>query len=85
MVLLMNKIRVGGGHRLDFVTHMQLGVVTKQRVRIGYVYEFPMEGYSYNLPGLIHEFRAVFDLFRGNEPDDSRPAVIWKNQYVIIL
>jgi type IX secretion system PorP/SprF family membrane protein len=75
-VLLMNKIWVGGGHRLDFATNMQLGVVTK-RMRIGYVYEFPMGGYSYNLPGQIHEFTAVFSLFRDNEPDDSRPVIMW--------
>ena len=75
-VLLMNKIWVGGGHRIDFATNMQAGVVTK-RVRIGYVYEFSMGGNYYNLPGQIHEFTAVLSLFRDNEPNDSRQVIMW--------
>lgn len=74
-VLLMNKIWVGGGHRIDFATNLQVGVLTN-KLRIGYVYEFPMGG-SYQLPGQIHEFSAVFNLFRDNQPTEKRPVSMW--------
>jgi len=73
--LLMDRIWLGFGHRLDYATNAQFGVVTK-RLRIGYVYEFPNGG-GYNLPGNTHEFIAVFNLFRDNVRIDSQPVVMW--------
>ncbi len=62
--LLMNKVWLGLGHRVNFASNLQLGVLT-DRLRIGYVYEFP-QGRSYLLPGQTHEFTVVFNLFGAN-------------------
>lgn len=73
--LLMDRLWLGFGHRIDYATNAQMGIVTN-RLRIGYVYEFPM-GSSYNLPGNTHEFTAVFSLFRDNVRTDPQQVVMW--------
>ncbi|WP_339707443.1 type IX secretion system membrane protein PorP/SprF [Algoriphagus aquimarinus] len=73
--LLMDRIWLGIGHRIDYATNAQLGILTK-RLRLGYVYEFPTGG-RYNLPGNTHEFTAVFNLFRDNVRTDSQQVVMW--------
>lgn len=73
--LLMDRLWLGLGHRIDYATNAQLGVITN-RLRIGYVYEFPNGG-AYNLPGNTHEFTAVFNLFRDNVRTDSQQVVMW--------
>ncbi|RAI88306.1 PorP/SprF family type IX secretion system membrane protein [Algoriphagus yeomjeoni] len=73
--LMMDRIWLGIGHRIDYATNAQFGVVTN-RLRVGYVYEFPTGG-SYNLPGNTHEFTAVFNLFRDNVRTDSQQVVMW--------
>lgn len=73
--LLMDRIWFGIGHRIDYATNAQVGVLTN-RLRIGYVYEFPNSS-SYNLPGNTHEFTAVFNLFRDNIRTDSGQVVMW--------
>ncbi|WP_339869630.1 type IX secretion system membrane protein PorP/SprF [uncultured Algoriphagus sp.] len=65
----------GLGHRIDYATNAQLGVITNS-LRIGYVYEFPNAS-SYNLPSNTHEFTAVFNLFRDNVRTYSRQVVMW--------
>lgn len=60
--LLMNRVWVGMGHRINSATNLQVGVLT-ERIRVGYLYEFPMGG-GYSLPGNTHEFTAIFDLFQ---------------------
>ncbi|MEB2779836.1 type IX secretion system membrane protein PorP/SprF [Algoriphagus sp. C2-6-M1] len=74
-VLMMDRIWLGLGHRIDYATNAQLGIVTN-RLRIGYVYEFPTGG-GYNLPGNTHEFTAVFNLFRDNVRTDAQQVVMW--------
>ncbi|MEB2785089.1 PorP/SprF family type IX secretion system membrane protein [Algoriphagus persicinus] len=74
-VLMMDRIWLGLGHRVDNATNAQLGIVTN-RLRIGYVYEFPTGG-GYNLPGNTHEFTAVFNLFRDNVRTDAQQVVMW--------
>ncbi len=74
-VLLMDRIWIGGGHRIDYANNLQFGVVTR-RLKIGYIYEFP-EGRSYLLPGQTHEFTAVFSLFRDNVRRDTKDIIIW--------
>ncbi|WP_192349315.1 type IX secretion system membrane protein PorP/SprF [Algoriphagus sp. Y33] len=73
--LLVDRLWFGIGHRIDYATNAQLGIVTK-RLRIGYLYEFP-NATSYNLPGNTHEFTAVFSLFRDNVRTDPRQVVMW--------
>ncbi|TXE06929.1 type IX secretion system membrane protein PorP/SprF [Algoriphagus aquimarinus] len=73
--VLMDKLWLGIGHRMDYATNAQAGIVTK-RLRIGYLYEFPNGG-SYNFPGNTHEFTAVFNLFRDNVRTDSQPVIMW--------
>jgi type IX secretion system PorP/SprF family membrane protein len=73
--LLMDRLWLGLGHRIDYATNAQLGIVTN-RLRIGYVYEFPNGG-GYNLPGNTHEFTAVFSLFRNNLRTDSQEVLMW--------
>ncbi|WP_339864449.1 type IX secretion system membrane protein PorP/SprF [uncultured Algoriphagus sp.] len=73
--LMMDRLWLGLGHRIDYATNAQLGVVTN-RLRIGYVYEFPNAN-SYNLPGNTHEFTAIFNLFRDNVRTDSQQVVMW--------
>lgn len=62
--LLMDKVWVGAGHRVDYASNLQVGFLT-QRMKIGYLYEFPM-GRSYLLPGSTHEFTVALNLFRDN-------------------
>lgn len=62
--LLMDKVWVGAGHRVDFASNLQVGFLT-QRMKIGYLYEFPM-GRSYLLPGSTHEFTVALNLFKDN-------------------
>jgi type IX secretion system PorP/SprF family membrane protein len=73
--LFMDRIWLGMGHRVDYATSAQIGVVTK-RLRLGYVYEFPLGG-NYQLRGNTHEFTAVFNLFRDNEQTSAQPVPIW--------
>lgn len=73
--LMMDRFWLGLGHRIDYATNAQMGVLTK-RLRIGYVYEFP-NAKSYNLPGNTHEFTAVFNLFRDNERSNPQEVVMW--------
>lgn len=73
--LLMDRLWLGVGHRINLATNFQLGVLTK-RLRLGYLYEFPMGG-GYNLPGNTHEFTAVFNLFRDNTRRTDQEVLIW--------
>lgn len=75
--LLMDKIWVGAGHRFEYANNLQIGVLTK-RLRIGYVYEFPLKG-TYLLANSTHEFTAILNLFRDNERNNVRPndVLIW--------
>lgn len=62
--LLMDKVWVGAGHRLDYASNVNMGFLTP-KMRIGYLYEFPM-GRSYLLPGSTHEFTVTLNLFKSN-------------------
>ncbi|MHA7128114.1 PorP/SprF family type IX secretion system membrane protein [Algoriphagus namhaensis] len=74
-VLLMDRVWIGGGHRLDYASNLQFGVLT-DRVRVGYVFEFPVAR-SYQLPGRIHEFTAVLNLFKKDSRDKRDIIPIW--------
>jgi type IX secretion system PorP/SprF family membrane protein len=74
-VLLMDRVWVGGGHRFDYASNLQFGILTG-RVRVGYVFEFPVAR-SYQLPGRIHEFTAVFSLFGKDDRDSRNEIPIW--------
>ncbi|MBN3518965.1 type IX secretion system membrane protein PorP/SprF [Algoriphagus lutimaris] len=73
--LLMDRVWVGMGHRINYATNAQLGILTN-RLRIGYLYEFSTGG-AYNLPGNTHEFTAVFNLFRDNNRRSDNQVLIW--------
>ncbi len=73
--LLMDRLWLGVGHRVNYATNAQLGILTK-RVRIGYLYEFSTGG-GYNLPGNTHEFTAAFNLFRDNTRRTANEVLIW--------
>ncbi|MCH7411546.1 type IX secretion system membrane protein PorP/SprF [Belliella sp. DSM 111904] len=74
-VLMMDRIWLGGGHRIDYANNFQLGVLFPM-IRIGYVYELPMNK-SYLLPNTTHEFLAVIPLFKKNIRSDSKEVLIW--------
>lgn len=73
--LLMDRVWLGFGHRFDYATNAQVGIMTN-RFRLGYVYEFPIAS-RYNLRGNTHEFSAVFNLFRDNIRTGSRQVMMW--------
>jgi type IX secretion system PorP/SprF family membrane protein len=74
-VLMMDRLWLGLGHRFDYATNAQVGFLTG-RLRLGYVYEFPMAN-SYLLPGGIHEFTVALNLFRNNVRTDSKEVLMW--------
>ncbi|MBD3627772.1 type IX secretion system membrane protein PorP/SprF [Cyclobacterium sp.] len=73
--LLMDKIWIGGGHRFDYASNLQFGVLF-DRIRLGYIFEFPANR-SYLLPGQTHEFALVYHLFRKNEKGPDDKVNIW--------
>jgi type IX secretion system PorP/SprF family membrane protein len=75
--LLMDKLWIGAGHRLDYASNLQFGILAN-RMRMGYVYEFPM-GKRYLLPGSTHEFTLVLNLFGENTGNKSSKdgVLIW--------
>ncbi|MBS4040891.1 MAG: type IX secretion system membrane protein PorP/SprF [Flavobacteriales bacterium] len=74
-LLMMDRFWLGMGHRVDYATNVQLGFITG-KLRLGYVYEFPMAE-SYLLPGGIHEFTLALNLFRPNERRTRDEMIIW--------
>lgn len=74
-VLMMDRIWFGVGHRIDYATNAQIGFLAG-KLRLGYVYEFPMAN-SYLLPGGVHEFSVALNLFRSNERRAKDEALIW--------
>jgi type IX secretion system PorP/SprF family membrane protein len=75
--LLMDKLWIGAGHRLDYASNLQFGFLAN-RMRMGYVYEFPM-GKRYLLPGSTHEFTLVLNLFGEKTSNKSSKdgVLIW--------
>jgi type IX secretion system PorP/SprF family membrane protein len=74
-VLMMDRIWLGLGHRFDYATNAQVGFLVG-RLRLGYVYEFPMAN-SFLLPGGIHEFTVMLNLFRSYERRTPDEVLIW--------
>jgi type IX secretion system PorP/SprF family membrane protein len=74
-VLMMDRLWLGMGHRFDYATNAQVGFLAG-RLRLGYVYEFPMAS-SYLLPGGIHEFTVALNLFRSYDRRTSDEVLIW--------
>lgn len=74
-VLMMDKIWLGVGHRVNYANNFQFGVLLPM-MRIGYVYELPMNK-SYLLPNTTHEFLAVIPLFKKNIREDKKEVLIW--------
>ncbi|PZV82155.1 type IX secretion system PorP/SprF family membrane protein [Algoriphagus aquaeductus] len=74
-LLMMDRFWIGMGHRFDYASNVQAGILTG-KLRIGYVYEFPMVG-SYLLPGGIHEFTVALNLFRFNERQSKDDVIMW--------
>jgi type IX secretion system PorP/SprF family membrane protein len=74
-MLMMDRFWIGVGHRVNYANNAQVGFLTK-KLRLGYVYEFPMIG-SYLLPGGIHEFSIALNLFRNNERKTRDEVIMW--------
>jgi type IX secretion system PorP/SprF family membrane protein len=74
-LLMMDHFWLGVGHRVDYASNVQVGFLTG-KLRLGYVYEFPMAE-SYLLPGGIHEFSLALNLFRTNERRTRDEVMIW--------
>lgn len=68
-LLLMDKLWIGGGHRLNYANSYQLGVLF-EGFRLGYVYEAPMVK-SYLLPNATHELMLVYHLFGSPEKKEN--------------
>ncbi|WP_375586417.1 type IX secretion system membrane protein PorP/SprF [Cyclobacterium xiamenense] len=73
--LLGNRIWIGGGHRFDYASNLQFGVLF-DKIRMGYVYEFPSNR-SYLLPGQTHEFALIYKLFGSYEKSTGNAPAIW--------
>lgn len=73
--ILMDKIWVGAGHRVDYANNFQFGIIFPS-LRVGYVYEMPSVR-AYLLPNTTHEFLAVFPIFRKNIRADKDEVLIW--------
>ncbi|WP_154859499.1 type IX secretion system membrane protein PorP/SprF [Cyclobacterium xiamenense] len=73
-VLLQDRVWVGLGHRVNDASHLQFGVIANG-LRLGYIYEFPLSQ-GYRLPGRIHEFTAVLQLF-GQRNEGREMPTIW--------
>jgi type IX secretion system PorP/SprF family membrane protein len=73
--LLGNKLWIGGGHRFDYASNLQFGVLF-DKFRLGYIYEFPSNR-SYLLPGQTHEFALVYHLFGNKDQSTNEELVIW--------
>lgn len=74
-LLMMDRLWIGLGHRINYATNAQIGFLAG-KLRLGYVYEFPMAE-SYLLSGGIHEFTLALNLFRPNERRFRDEALIW--------
>lgn len=74
-LLMMDRFWIGLGHRVNYANSAQVGFLTN-KLRLGYVYEFPMIG-SYLLPGGIHEFTVALNLFRTNERQTRDQVIVW--------
>lgn len=74
-LLMMDKLWIGVGHRIDYATNAQVGFLAG-KLRLGYVYEFAMAD-SYLLPGGVHEFTLALNLFRPNERRTKDEVLIW--------
>ncbi|NHE59395.1 PorP/SprF family type IX secretion system membrane protein [Cyclobacterium plantarum] len=68
-LLLMDKLWIGGGHRVNYANSYQLGVLF-EGFRLGYVYETPMVK-SYLLPNATHELMLVYHLFGSPEKKEN--------------
>jgi type IX secretion system PorP/SprF family membrane protein len=74
-LLMMDRLWIGVGHRIDYATNAQIGFLAG-KLRLGYVYEFAMAN-SYLLPGGVHEFTLALNMFRLNERRSREEALIW--------
>lgn len=74
-LLLKDRFWLGIGHRFEYATNAQMGLVFG-KMKLGYVYEFPV-AQSYLLPGGIHEFSLMLNLFRPNVRRSPEEVVIW--------
>lgn len=73
--LLMDKLWIGAGHRVNYANNFQLGFLLN-KLSIGYVYETPMNK-SYLLPNTTHEFMASINLFKVNTRKKPNEVLIW--------
>ena len=73
--LLMDKLWIGAGHRINYANNFQLGFLLN-KLSFGYVYETPMNR-SYLLPNNTHEFMASINLFKSNSRSNSKEVLIW--------
>jgi type IX secretion system PorP/SprF family membrane protein len=64
-LLLLDKLWVGGGHRVNYANSAQLGLLIGKK-RLGYVYEWPISK-SYLVPNSTHEFMLSLPLFKKHE------------------
>jgi type IX secretion system PorP/SprF family membrane protein len=74
-VLMMDKMWLGLGHRVNYANNFQVGFLFPM-VRFGYVYELPISR-SFLLPNTTHEFLAVIPLFRKNLRESVNEVLIW--------
>lgn len=73
--LLMEKVWVGVGHRIDYAFNMQLGYAMP-KFKFGYAYEMPVSG-SYLIPNPTHEFMLSYYLFRKSDSMRKVGDLIW--------
>jgi hypothetical protein len=69
--LFYDKVWIGGGHRVDYASHIQLGFIM-DKLNFGYLYEFPRQK-SYLLPNPTHEMMISLKLFKR----DTEGLSIW--------
>ncbi|MBT0813090.1 PorP/SprF family type IX secretion system membrane protein [Litoribacter ruber] len=74
--LFMNRLWLGGGHRLNYANNFQAGFVM-QNLQLGYIYELPVQR-SLIMGGTIHEFMVILKLFKEDDRFRGRNQIaIW--------
>ncbi|WP_194777433.1 PorP/SprF family type IX secretion system membrane protein [Pararhodonellum marinum] len=76
-LLLMDSFWIGGGHRFDYSTNLQVGfLVLNDILRVGYIYEFGT-GAGQFMQGVTNEFTVTYNIFRDYNRIRQKEVLIW--------
>ncbi|SNS17924.1 type IX secretion system membrane protein, PorP/SprF family [Belliella buryatensis] len=73
--ILLDRIWVGAGHRVNYANNFTFGFV-HQQIKFGYTHELPSQK-GYLLPYATHEFIVTFAFWRKFGKSNENSLVIW--------